>query len=80
MNQPLSQTFRESLDIRHGPGVKGTFGTYQKSLIKLAKKENHLTLLWKARQNNIIPKGLRLKANGYKKSWPVLAKLYQENV
>jgi hypothetical protein len=39
INQPLPQNFRESSDIQYGPGVKGTFRTHEKSLIKLAKEE-----------------------------------------
>jgi hypothetical protein len=41
MNQPLSQTFRELLDIWYGPEIKGKFRTYEKSLNKLVKEENN---------------------------------------
>jgi hypothetical protein len=59
MNQPLSQTFRESSDISYGCEVKGTFRIHEKFLMKLAKEENHLIFFHIAMENNIIPKCLR---------------------
>lgn len=49
------------INFRHGPGVKETFTSYEKSLTRLVKEENHLAFLCKIRQNISILKGLRLK-------------------
>src|SRR5579859_7361329 len=61
MTQP-KKTLRQELDSRYGPVVNSQFRKLEKTLLRQVRHSNSLTFLMRCRDNNIIPKGLRLKA------------------
>jgi len=58
MNSP--QQFRFYLNQRYGPNCLGIFRKLEKLYIKLSHSENSITFLYKCKNNNLIPKCLKL--------------------
>ena len=60
-NQPSFRNFKESINSRYGPGTNVLIRKLESQLIKLARESNHIHFLVNCRDNNIVPKGLRIK-------------------
>ena len=57
---PPQSGFRKSLCERYGPDTTTAFRNLEKAQFKLCREQNSLTFLMRCRDNNIIPKGLKV--------------------
>ena len=55
-------TFKQRIDSRYGPGTIKQIRELEQMHLKLTKRSNHLTFLYKCNTENLTPHGISLKS------------------